>query len=185
MNVFISIIEESYVASKTQERNHWIYSYLKVDPNYIEINANKNKNIKKIENMNKKLKNQDNKNLDIKEKNNKEDYDNELYSNNSLKVLKHIESINALKDVLNSNKEDFFSDAKENKVNRKDTNQVNDLICKFNTCEKFLNELIEIIPKIRSSQNKLIVEEFKKVVIENIEILENKLKIISNKITII
>ena len=37
MNVFISIIEEAYVSTKMKNQNHWIYSYLKVDPRYIQI----------------------------------------------------------------------------------------------------------------------------------------------------
>jgi hypothetical protein len=37
MNVFISIIEEAYVSTKMKNHNHWIYSYLKVDPNYVRI----------------------------------------------------------------------------------------------------------------------------------------------------
>jgi hypothetical protein len=37
MNVFISIIEEAYVSTKMQNQNHWIYSYLKIDPNYVHI----------------------------------------------------------------------------------------------------------------------------------------------------
>ncbi len=37
MNVFISIIEEAYVSTKMRNQNHWIYSYLKIDPNYIKI----------------------------------------------------------------------------------------------------------------------------------------------------
>jgi len=37
MNVFISIIEEAYVSTKMKNQNHWIYSYLKVDPNYVRI----------------------------------------------------------------------------------------------------------------------------------------------------
>lgn len=37
MNVFISIIEEAYVSSKMHNRNHWVYSYLKIDPNYVSL----------------------------------------------------------------------------------------------------------------------------------------------------
>ena len=45
MNVFISIIEEAYVSTKMKNQNHWIYTYLKVDPNYIHI-----KDLDEIEN---------------------------------------------------------------------------------------------------------------------------------------
>jgi hypothetical protein len=37
MNVFISIIEEAYVSTKMKNQNHWIYSYLKIDPDYVQI----------------------------------------------------------------------------------------------------------------------------------------------------
>jgi hypothetical protein len=37
MNVFISIIEEAYVSTKIKNQNHWIYSYLKIDPRYVEL----------------------------------------------------------------------------------------------------------------------------------------------------
>lgn len=37
MNVFISIIEEAYVSTKMKNQNHWIYSYLKIDPDYVKI----------------------------------------------------------------------------------------------------------------------------------------------------
>ena len=33
MNVFISIIEEAYMANKMNNKNHWIYTYLKIDNN--------------------------------------------------------------------------------------------------------------------------------------------------------
>jgi len=31
LNIFIAILEESYVASKMKDKNHWIYSYLNLD----------------------------------------------------------------------------------------------------------------------------------------------------------
>jgi len=44
MNVFISIIEEAYVSIKMKSQNHWIYSYLKLDEKYVEINNKENGN---------------------------------------------------------------------------------------------------------------------------------------------
>lgn len=45
MNVFISIIEEAYVSIKMKSQNHWIYSYLKLDQKYVEINNKDNEKI--------------------------------------------------------------------------------------------------------------------------------------------
>ena len=37
MNVFIAIIEEAYITIKMKNKNHWIYLYLKLDPNYVAM----------------------------------------------------------------------------------------------------------------------------------------------------
>jgi hypothetical protein len=37
MNCFISIIEEAYASSKEMNKDNWIYSYLKIDPRYVQI----------------------------------------------------------------------------------------------------------------------------------------------------
>lgn len=52
MNVFISIIEEAYVSIKMKSQNHWIYSYLKLDQKYVEINNNKEKENEKEDTKN-------------------------------------------------------------------------------------------------------------------------------------
>lgn len=49
MNVFISIIEEAYASTKIRNQSQWIYSYLKIDPNYVEINNLDNNNSKTME----------------------------------------------------------------------------------------------------------------------------------------
>lgn len=54
MNVFISIIAEAYVSSKMRNRNHWIYNYLKVDPQFAQISGFEQENVvqlPEIENM--------------------------------------------------------------------------------------------------------------------------------------
>lgn len=41
MNVFIAIIEEAYITIKMNDRNHWIYMYLKLDQNFVELKEDK------------------------------------------------------------------------------------------------------------------------------------------------
>ena len=37
MNVFIAIIEEAYVSTRMQNKNNLIFTYLKLDPEYVEF----------------------------------------------------------------------------------------------------------------------------------------------------
>jgi hypothetical protein len=41
MNVFIAIIEEAYITIKMKNKNHWIYMYLKLDNEYVELKEDK------------------------------------------------------------------------------------------------------------------------------------------------
>jgi hypothetical protein len=41
MNVFIAIIEEAYITIKMKNKNHWIYMYLKLDNQYVELKEGK------------------------------------------------------------------------------------------------------------------------------------------------
>lgn len=43
MNVFIAIIEEAYITIKMKNKNHWIYMYLKLDNQYVELRDGKKK----------------------------------------------------------------------------------------------------------------------------------------------
>lgn len=112
MNVFISIIEEAYVSSKTRDRNHWIYSYLKVDPQYVEIHPEGNKPIEKVQQMNKKIMNEDDGNHSEEEE--KEKHEEELYEKDYSKIKKKIRSQNSLRDLLSLGKKDIKKDTSNN-----------------------------------------------------------------------
>lgn len=153
MNVFISIIEEAYVSSKTRDKNHWIYSYLKVDPQFVEIHEEGNKQIEKIEQMNKKIKEhdqdedeeltkgrdqeaeiyQEDKDFNAlreeeKTKKNKEN----LYSKDYDKIKKIIRSKNSMADILSIEKTELKGkhpkeDREENPEKSKDKKAVKKL----------------------------------------------------------
>lgn len=137
MNVFISIIEEAYVSSKTRDKNHWIYSYLKVDPQYVEIHPEGNIPIEKVQQINKKIKNEDvnpSDDEDLKDKEN----DEELFEKDYSKIKKKIRSQNSLRDLLNFGKKDIYKESinsatGNSKVNAKDVvgnadNKDNDVV---------------------------------------------------------
>jgi len=102
MNVFISIIEEAYVSIKMKSQNHWIYSYLKIDPKYVEINKenDKDNNIKNG-NQDKKEENRFSKmNSMSKSLVNTSD---QLYDKNFEKMMSKVNSKNILRDILLNN----------------------------------------------------------------------------------
>lgn len=237
MNVFISIIEEAYVSSKTRDKNHWIYSYLKVDPQFVEINHEGNKPIKKIELMNKKIKEDKDKNddedLDLKENSNKEEKE-DLYEKDYDRIKKKIKSRNTLKEILNigqkqlkrsytfnyfkrinnnsndnntknrSNKskddyeEEYFDNTNNvmDKKHSKDTNKSNNnnntelttsqkevsdyLNKKFKKINDLMDEITNIVDEVKKSQKKNFIKDFYSIVNENLLLLNNRFRELSN-----
>ena len=94
MNVFISIIEEAYVSIKMKSQNHWIYSYLKIDPKYVEINKDNQENnqFKKDDPKISKLNSLNSKSL--------ANTLDPLYDKNFERMMTKVNSKNMLRDIL-------------------------------------------------------------------------------------
>ncbi len=103
MNVFISIIEEAYVSIKMKSQNHWIYSYLKIDPKYVEIN----KENEKDNNTTKNNIGQDKKEEKFSRLNSMSkslvNTADQLYDRNFEKMMSKVNSKNMLRDILLNN----------------------------------------------------------------------------------
>jgi hypothetical protein len=106
MNVFISIIEEAYVSTKMKNQNHWIYSYLKIDPNYVQL--------KDVDENKQKRHSQTNDNNipDIAES--KASRFLEKHNKEGEKVINHIKSKNIFREAI------FESSKKKNNNNKID-----------------------------------------------------------------
>lgn len=165
MNVFISIIEEAYVASKTKDKNHWIYSYLKVDPQYVEINPEGNEDLKKIEEVNKKISAGGNQTEAI--------LDNKTYD----KIARKVTVENTIRDFLNTEKREAFStEDKKKKEDESIENFKDELTNHFRNCDDLLDEIAKLIPEVKKLEK---TDIFKQTVAENISDLEFKVSCIS------
>ena len=116
MNVFISIIEEAYVSTKIKNQNHWIYSYLKIDPKYVEIKDIKGETEIKEENK-------DNKKLPIK------------------KAI----SINSSYDVKDRQQRKIVSDVKSKNILREIISDTRNMEEQREDIEKILNTLFNSV----------------------------------------
>ena len=103
MNVFISIIEEAYVSIKMKSQNHWIYSYLKIDPKYVEINKeNEKDNLNKSGMQDKKDEQSRFSKVNSMSKSLVNTAD-QLYDKNFEKMISKVNSKNMLRDILLNN----------------------------------------------------------------------------------
>lgn len=103
MNVFISIIEEAYVSIKMKSQNHWIYSYLKIDPKYVEINKeNEKENLDKTATQDKKEEQSRFSKMNSMSKSLVNTSD-QLYDKNFEKMMSKVNSKNMLRDILLNN----------------------------------------------------------------------------------
>jgi len=103
MNVFISIIEEAYVSIKMKSQNHWIYSYLKIDPKYVEINKeNEKDNLNKSGMQDKKDEQSRFSKVNSMSKSLVNTAD-QLYDKNFEKMMSKVNSKNMLRDILLNN----------------------------------------------------------------------------------
>jgi hypothetical protein len=118
MNVFISIIEEAYVSTKMKNQNHWIYSYLKIDPKYVELKElaenSPEANIKIHGKVN------DNKKQDIFAKHDKQ----------QRKILSDVKSKNILREIISENNDKRKTILKKDDIGKKDIEK--SLEIKFN-----------------------------------------------------
>lgn len=155
MNVFISIIEEAYVSSKTKDKNHWIYSYLKVDPEYIEINADKPKEGKEGNNL--KLE----KEINI------------IEDEKKAKLIKQIEEENTMRALLNSKHENLFNE------NIHQNDEVEETIKKtFSDCLRLMDEVEKMVKEVKKLKNESSVYEFNRMINENTQLLIEKIELI-------
>jgi hypothetical protein len=120
MNVFISIIEEAYVSTKIKNQNHWIYSYLKIDPKYVEIKDIKGEN-EKMEEV------KDNRKLPLKKAISiGSNYD--VQDRQQRKIVSDVKSKNILREIL--------SDTKTNDEQRENVEKTLNIL--FNTVKFFI-----------------------------------------------
>ncbi len=163
MNVFISIIEEAYVSSKTKDRSHWIYSYLKVDPNYIEIKQDGKK-----ADANKKAE------IQIENEQNQEDD----------KIKQKVQTENTIREILNTKQEEVFEEKKKQDESPKEKlkdkeSEVIDLLTKsFKNCDNLLDDIENLIPEIKGASKENSLEEFNKILQENVILINEKINYI-------
>lgn len=103
MNVFISIIEEAYVSIKMKSQNHWIYSYLKIDPKYVEINKENEKETLNKTGINDKKDEQSRFSKMNSMSKSLVNTADQLYDKNFEKMMSKVNSKNMLRDILLNN----------------------------------------------------------------------------------
>ena len=188
MNIFISIIEEAYISSKTRDKNHWIYSYLKVDPQFVDIQSGENKKLDKLEDYDKKI--QEFEDFESKEnKNTNFDKDNldlkqPLYKKEYKNVKKLINKNQVIKDIMNLDKNEHEIESKNNdeikEVNINDLDETKKEINeRFKIIDSAFDQVSEIIIDINKSKNNS-TQEFKETVNKNFNYLNEKLKEMMN-----
>lgn len=188
MNIFISIIEEAYISSKTRDKNHWIYSYLKVDPQFVDIQSGENKKLDKLEDYDKKI--QEFEDFESKEnKNTNFDKDNldlkqPLYKKEYKNVKKLINKNQVIKDIMNLDKNEHEIESKNNdeikEVNINDLDETKKEINeRFKIIDSAFDQVSEIIIDINKSKNNS-TQEFKETVNKNFSYLNEKLKEMMN-----
>ena len=163
MNVFISIIEEAYVSSKTRDRNHWIYSYLKVDPQYVEISQN-TKGIEKIQKINEKV------NIQSKSHNQRDEY---IDNNKQLKSQK------SLKEIMNIDKKALDKDPAKADVTLSYEELSNKIKDKFTKIDGLIDDIQEIVDDVKKGKTGK-DEDLKKLINENMETLNGKFRELTN-----
>lgn len=173
MNVFISIIEEAYVSSKTKDRSHWIYSYLKVDPQYIEIKQDGKRpdDIKKAE-------------IKI------EDEGTALLHKDQDKIEQKVQTENTIREILNTKQEEVFEEKKEeremlnmnmNLNKRESENEVLNILTKsFKSCEDLLDDIEKLIPEVKGVSKESSLEEINRILQENVIMINEKIDYIQN-----
>ena len=119
MNVFISIIEEAYVSIKMKSQNHWIYSYLKLDQKYVEIN-NKDNGKNEEKNGNSFDKKEENKfsrlnSLNLNQGKSFANNSDQLYDKNFERMVSKVNSKNMLREILLNNE----NEGNKSKANEK------------------------------------------------------------------
>lgn len=127
MNVFISIIEEAYVSIKMKSQNHWIYSYLKIDPKYVEINK---------ENQPESSNTKDTKEIEKKEDNRFSKMNSlnrslvntadQLYDKNFEKMMSKVNSKNMLREILLNNDGQLKNKVKPGEKNKEELEKILD-----------------------------------------------------------
>ena len=187
MNIFVSIIEEAYVASKIKNQNHWIYSFLKLDND-----------------SNKSSENDPSKSL------------NEM-TKDKRKICEIVRSKNILRDAINmemsidtskteiidendtSKDQDMKLSYSDKKIEKKDSlnfsrlssgainrgNSINldsDLTKYTNKIDKAMTEAENIAKGVISSSESQMKKELKMFLHDHIAILENKIKEIQSKL---
>jgi hypothetical protein len=188
MNIFISIIEEAYISSKTRDKNHWIYSYLKVDPQFVDIQSGENKKLDKLEDYDKKIQefedfeSKENKNTNFGKDN--LDLKQPLYKKEYKNVKKLINKNQVIKDIMNLDKNEHEIESKNNdeikEVNINDLDETKKEINeRFKIIDSAFDQVSEIIIDINKSKNNS-TQEFKETVNKNFNYLNEKLKEMMN-----
>lgn len=188
MNIFISIIEEAYISSKTRDKNHWIYSYLKVDPQFVDIQSGENKKLDKLEDYDKKIQefedfeSKENRNtsfgkdnLDLKQPLFKKEYKNVKKLINKNQVIKDIMNLDKNENEIESKNDDEIKEVNINDLDetKKEINE------RFKIIDSAFDQVSEIIIDINKSKNNS-TQEFKETVNKNFSYLNEKLKEMMN-----
>ena len=163
-NLFVSIIEEAYVNTKIKNKDHWVYTFLKVKNNDDDKEITKKK-IKKIQGIRSKNIIR----MAFEEENNYENINDSGMINNS-----NDNSFNSSLNLSNNNSLSSRISLKSNKEN--DIKKFKEMI------EKGIEETKKVSNEIINAGNTNIKEEIIDILINNINNLEIKIKKIHNSI---
>lgn len=165
MNIFVSIIEEAYVESKMKNRNHWIYSFLKMNQSntkeaMVSVNdsiSNSNSNEDKID-----------------------------MTKGPRKLYEKVRSKAILREAINiemSRFDDKNLDVSPKNKNSHLMNIDNPIEQYLNKIDKALKELENIAEEVVASNESKMKSELKKFLQQNISHLKhNKIKVIEDTI---
>lgn len=189
MNIFISIIEEAYISSKARDKNHWIYSYLKVDPQFVDIQSGENKKLDKLEEYDKKIQEFD----DYESKENKKtsfgkdniDSSQPLFKKEYKNVKKILNKNQVIKDIMNLDKNvqnvESLDKNKDNEENVNDYEEIKKEISeRFKLIDSAFDEVSNIVSDLGKSKNNNSGNDFKDLVGKNFNYLNEKLKDMMN-----
>ena len=163
-NLFVSIIEEAYVNTKIKNKDHWVYTFLKVKNNDDDKEITKKK-IKKIQGIRSKNIIR----MAFEEENNYENINDSGMINNS-----NDNRFNSSLNLSNNNSLSSRISLKSNKEN--DIKKFKEMI------EKGIEETKKVSNEIINAGNTNIKEEIIDILINNINNLEIKIKKIHNSI---
>jgi len=169
MNVFIAIIEEAYITIKMKNRNHWIYTYLKMNDKYEEIKQ-KSKHLTTS--------------IHDEIKTPSRNHDELSKSKEQRKVLSEVASKNILRTILSLDKVDIKDNDNTDSKFEKEKKKVDESLEKvFKKIEENVKELLKIGEDVSRLKDSEMKNEIMVFIYDSVNNVENKVVQIRNMIS--